>query len=216
MPPKRKNDESFEEDPRNVTYADEVEFLQCLIHEIHASYSDIRESEAEIQLIIKACKLVYILYHDIEAHDCLDSLLKPLLRSVSIGIKREAKLKQSGWKGQILNKFFLPHVKEMKRKWEIAHPYAGFASLPSNERVSLWMEAYDTDPKSMATKMFKPVIMAIDLDSVFRRDLIGEDKRRMSAIRAMLRRKYWFGCDITYRHSVATESKVSYRLEVSG
>lgn len=211
---KRKKEESFEEGLTRVTYASESEWLKCLFHKTSASYAGTKESEEGSRLIIEGCKLVYILYHDIEAYDSLESLIQSLHRSAErnskISLMREAKVKQSGWKGQILNKFFLPHVKELKRKWEVAHPYAAFVSLPEKERVRLWMEAYDAEPKSMIAKMFKPVIMALDLNSVFRLDLIGEDKRKMDAVRAMLRQKYWFGCHFTYKHNVAVEKKVSF------
>ncbi|KAF1978457.1 hypothetical protein BU23DRAFT_595635 [Bimuria novae-zelandiae CBS 107.79] len=212
MPPKRKRTGIEEEERTSLTYAGEIQWLRWLTHksEEQVPYVDIEEDGANQKLLTAACKLVYILYHDIETHDCLNSLLRSLNNGASAlnsGSVKAAKVQQSGWKGQIINKFFIPHVKELKRKWEVAHPYASFASLPEPDRIKQWMDAYDADPVAMVAVMLKPIVKVLDLKSIFRTDLVGEDRSRMRAIQAMLRQKYWFGCACSYKYSVEAMKK---------
>ena len=199
-------------------YAIEVEWLRGLTIMDKSSHDTVNTIADAARLILEACKLTYMLYHDIEAHDCLGLLLESLYKdakSSSINeLIRQAKQQQSSWKGYTLNKFLLPHVREMKRKWEIAHPYAGFASLSDEERTRTWMESYDADPESVISQMLKPIIMVLDLEKVFGGGLVSEDATKMRAVREMLRKKYWFGCHYTYEYSVAVERKVSAMISV--
>lgn len=212
MPQKRKRTETAAASAAPI-YASEVEWLRGLVHRDTSYYDAINADDTNTKLIVEACKLTYILHHDIEAHDCLSLLLQSLNKGDGCDsandVMKEARLKQSSWKGHILNKFFLPHVKELKRRWEIAHPYASFASLSDKEHTRTWMEPYDSDPESIASKMLKPVIMVLDLNNIFAVVPMTEDAKKMHAVRIMLRQKYWYGCYCTYKHSVAVDEKVS-------
>lgn len=213
MPPKRKRAETTNEDHSNLVYAGEVAWLRCLTHgfEQQESCND-AEGDTNTKIFTDACKLAYILYHDIEAHGCLALLLQSLNKTTNASkgrITRAIKIKQSSWKRHILHKFFLPHVKELQRKWEIAHPYARFSSLPHQDRIQLWMDVYDANPKGTVTAMLKPVVETLDINSVFRLGLTGDDHSKMKAMRFELRQKYWFGCDCTYKHSIIAGKNVS-------
>jgi hypothetical protein len=124
-------------------------------------------------------------------------------------IDKQLNLKQSQWKGAILNKFLLPHVQELVRQWHVAHAWCSFKTLDEDQRRQIWLDAYDADPKRMATAMFKPVIGVLDTANVFKADLEEDEERaRMGAVRIMLREKYLFGCKITYTHRILSNKKV--------
>lgn len=216
MPPKRKHTEPEDRDDANqtITYACEVDWLACLTD----PSSDVEGGEEVANEktnpfhIIEACKLTYILYHDIQEQSGLDKILQSLNKSGTendVDLTRAAKSKQSAWKGHVVNKFLLPHVKEIVRIWCVARPYASFKTLSLDERVKLWSEAYDSDPKDIVNEMWKPLIGVLDLKSIFRTNLLAEDSAKMKAVQHMLRQKYLFGCESTYRHSVAETKKVS-------
>jgi hypothetical protein len=219
MPPKRKRAEEQEDKNRTSIYASEVGWLTCLTDpskSIEAN-DEVVDGEANTMLITEACKLTYILYHDIQAHDYFLGILQSLNKSGTANnakLARVAKTTQSTWKAHIVNKFLLPHVKEIVRKWRVARPYAGFESVPVGERVKLWLQAYDADPKGTVAAMWKPVIGVVDLASIFRTDLPAKDNAKMIAVRQMLRHKYYFGCECTYKHSVADDKKVSCCISV--
>ncbi|KAF2444736.1 hypothetical protein P171DRAFT_484828 [Karstenula rhodostoma CBS 690.94] len=216
MPPKRKRVEpkEHEDEHRTPTYASEVEWLACLTdpsREVVVN-EEVADGKTNTALITEACKLTYILYHNIQAQDCLPAILQSLNKSGTeddAELTRVVKSTQSAWKAHVVNKFLLPHVKEIVRKWCVAHPYANFGSLPMSERVKMWFEAYDADPKGIVTLMWKPLIKVLDLASIFRTDLPSEDNAKAKAVRQMLRQKYFFGCECTYKYSVADQKKAS-------
>jgi hypothetical protein len=214
MPPKRKHTEEYEDESRKITYASEVRWLTCLTHPSKSIEvnDDVADGEANTALIMEVCKLTYILHHNIQTHNCLHGILQFLNRSGTENntkLTRVVKTAQSTWKTHIMNKFLLPHVKEIVRKWRVARPYAGFESVPVGERVKLWLEAYDANPKGTAIAMWKPVIGVVDLANIFRTDLSPIDNAKVKAMRKMLRHKYYFGCECTYKYSVAEDKKVS-------
>lgn len=210
MPPKRKDVESKDKDQerQKPIYVSEVSWFK--VH-THAATTQISDDEATDggnnagALIHLACKLTYIQYHDIQDRDSLSSLLETFGDGDAVTeaeLTRTLKHAQSTWKSHIVNKFLLPHVKEIVRKWSVAHPYADFAALSPPERTRLWLEAYDADPKGTVTAMWKPIIKVLDLTSILRTDLSEGDNAKMKAMRKMLRKKYYFGCECTYKNSV--------------
>lgn len=216
MPPTRKRAEPDKNENENQipTYSSEVAWLACLTDpsKDFDANEEIANGEINNALITEACKLSYILYHNIQAQDCLPKILQSLNKSGTedeTELTRVAKSKQSAWKAHVLNKFLLPHVKEIVRKWCVARPYASFGSLPASDRNKLWLEAYDASPKGTVISMWKPVIGVLDLGLIFRTDLPDEHNTNMAAVRQMLQQKYCFGCECTYKYSVADTKKVS-------
>ncbi|KAL5412117.1 hypothetical protein PMIN06_009623 [Paraphaeosphaeria minitans] len=215
MSPKRKRaePEEYQDDDRTPTYASELLWLNCLTDPSRdfLTSDGIAEKETNTALITAACKLTYILYHNVQAQEFLARILRLLNKSGTEGdaeLTRVAKSSQSAWKAHVVNKFLLRHVKETVRKWCVARPYKSFGSLPANDRIRIWLEAYDADPKGTVVAMWKPVIGVLDLDLIFRTDLPAEDDAKMRAVRWMLRHKYFFGCECTYKYSVADTKKI--------
>ncbi|OAG07964.1 uncharacterized protein CC84DRAFT_1173548 [Paraphaeosphaeria sporulosa] len=214
MPPKRKRAEPEEQDEehRKPTYASEVDWLACLTDPSRdvSTSTEIAKEETNTALITAACKLTYVLYHNVQAQECLATILQSLNKSGTeddAELTRVAKSSQSAWKAHVVNKFLIPHVKEIVRKWCVARPYKNFGSLPASDRIQLWFKVYDYDPKSTVVSMWKPVIGVLDLGLIFRTDLPPEDDVKMKAVRQMLRHKYYFGCECTYKYSVADPKK---------
>ncbi|KAL1610428.1 hypothetical protein SLS60_002095 [Paraconiothyrium brasiliense] len=213
MSRKRERVEAEDEMGQQIpTYASEVPWLNFLAGSSRSNVpcSELPGGETNANLIKEACKLVYILYHNIEEKDLLCTILQILNKSkteTNTELMRLAKSAQSAWKAHIVNKFLIPHVKEIIRKWRVARPYAGFESLPVSERVKLWLEAYDSDPKGTVAAMWKPVIKVLNLESIFSTNLPADDDAKMRATRQMLRHKYFFGCECTYKYSIADEKK---------
>ncbi|KAJ4349734.1 uncharacterized protein N0V89_008352 [Didymosphaeria variabile] len=214
MSPKRERIEAEDRETGQQIpiYASEVPWLSFVANssKCDVACGEMSDGETKAELIKQACKLIYILYHNIQEQALLSSILQFLNKSeteTNADLTRAAKSAQSAWKAHIVNKFLLPHVKEIIRKWRVARPYAGFQSLPASDRAKVWFEAYDADPKGTVVAMWKPVIKVLDLESTFRTDLIAEDNAKMKAVRQMLRHKYYFGCECAYKYSVADEKK---------
>jgi hypothetical protein len=213
------------EEPVSITYGSIVPGLQSLIHKsTHRTHSGEIVDAADQDPVLDGCindeatleasiwevaRVDYLLHHHlVNRSEILDSFgLLPGMKKHQ-HLDKQLSLKQSQWKGAILNRFFLPHVQELVRKFCVANPWRSFGSLPGNERWQMWLNAYDADPKRMATSMFKPVIGVLDTSNAFSRNLEEEeDRTRMRAVRIMMRNKYLFGCEITYAHRIAVDKK---------
>lgn len=215
MPPKRKHVENadYEGAQSDPIFASEVDWLDCLTHPSKALIPDgeAAEEKTNTKRIMEACRLTYILYHDVQEHECLTAILKHLNKSSTEDDRervRVAKHAQAIWKSYVVNKFLLPHVKEVVRKWSVAHQYASFKKLPKSERHKLWVEAYDLAPEKTVIAMWKPLINVLDVANIFRMDLPTEADAKMRAVRHMLKEKYLFGCECTFEHTVVTDQKV--------
>ncbi|KAJ4305019.1 hypothetical protein N0V90_000548 [Kalmusia sp. IMI 367209] len=208
MNSKRKRIGDPGEEQETLVYASEVPWLRCLTDKSggQTSCDEIKDDDANKDLIWEACRLVYLLYHNLHEDSNLPSILEDLNRShiqTSTELTKAAKLHQSQWKTHILNKYLMPHISEIMRKWHVAHPYASFDSLSDTERVKLWMDVYDADPRATITAMYRPVIKVLDVPHIFDRNSISDaDVAKMKAIQVMFRRKYCFGCESTYRYRI--------------
>ncbi|PVI06069.1 hypothetical protein DM02DRAFT_649980 [Periconia macrospinosa] len=210
MPPKRKYQEST-----TIVYGAEVPWLQPLATSIEEPTSPTQDTlpsnpsaaTPADDVIWESAKLAYLLYHKLD----VDANLAHVLNYVGVNEDtpehnkwaKKISLKQTQWKGAILNKSLLDHVKEVVRKWHIAHAYKSFKALEQEERERIWMQEYDKDPKRIITAIMKPVIGVVDMANVFNPELTEEeDRAKMSAVRVMLRNKYLFGCEVTYKHRI--------------
>jgi len=216
MVSKRERDEDG-----TITYGSSVPWLQPIVHKSSNRTSGFTHDNSidrdpaldgftNADVITEASKVDYLLHHHL-------SNKSEILRSIGLVpgmdehqfFDKQLSLKQSQWKGAVLNKFLLPHVQELIRKWHVANAWRSFKTLDEEERQGIWLHAYDADPKRMAISMFKPVIGGMDTFNSFNRDLeLDGDRANMRAVRIMLRNKYLFGCEITYTHRIAAEKKV--------
>ncbi|KAF1953586.1 hypothetical protein CC80DRAFT_551231 [Byssothecium circinans] len=219
MPPKHK---LMDEEPTAIVYGDAIPWLQSSIKKAidlsSANDEDFglgpRDSSlsafTDDEVVFEAAKVAYLLDHKLDAK----GNLADTLRSIRAGPEtpnhkawaKKISTKQTQWKAAILHKFLVEHVKEVIRKWQVRNAWKTFSKLPDSEREKVWMAEYNEDPKGTIVAMMKPVIGVLDTANTFNTELgDAEDQTRMSAIRVMLRNKYLFGCEITYRNRVMVD-----------
>jgi hypothetical protein len=215
MAPKRKHEE-----PAVITYGSDAPWLRTIFDPPEYQRTEALDSNksgrdpalpafANHEVIVEMSKLLYLLYHQIKFKNVtLRHFGLELGSNEHVALTKQLNLKQSQWKGAILNKFFLPHVQELQRRWLVANAWRSFTSLPAEERQQIWLNAYDEDPILMTISMFKPVVDVLDIFNTFNLNVAEEDMGKMRAVRIMLRNKYLFGCETTYEHRIKTEKKV--------
>lgn len=209
MPPKRKH----KEPAGAIVYGAEIPWLQPLPSNSEDPANEGPTPNSSIptsltppdEVIREAAKLSYLFYHRLDPSDFL-------LRALShIGIQPhtptyDTKIKQTSknytkWKAAILGKFLRKHVDEVIHKWRTSNARKSFEALGVDARGQIWMAEYDKDPEGMVAAMWKPVIDALDLANVFNTEVTDErDRERMKGVRVMLRNKYLFGCEITFKY----------------
>ncbi|KAF2644797.1 hypothetical protein P280DRAFT_546219 [Massarina eburnea CBS 473.64] len=199
MSPKRKYEE-----PTAIVYGANVPWLQPLVEAIDPTSDD--------KVVWESAKVAYLLHHALDA----EGNLSDALQSIGAGPEtpkhktwvKKISAKQTQWRQAILHKFLFDHVKEVIRKWHVANAWKTFGALPPEERDKIWMAEYDADPEGTIVSMMKPVIGILDTSNVFKLDLAdNEDRTKMRAIRNMLRSKYRFGCEITFKHRILKDRK---------
>ena len=153
--------------------------------------------------IWEACKWSYLLYHTVDYSPALTKATQSLDRS-------QITKKQTAWRSHILNKFLLPHVKELARAWCAKNPWRFVEDLDVADRDQIWIDEWNTDPSGIVRAMWKPVVDVLDLEHVFSDELIFEDeKEKTEKLKQMFRDKYVCGCNLTWMHRVR-------KIEVKG
>jgi hypothetical protein len=155
MPPKRKHHE-----PTAITYGAAIPWLQTLLNPssnietwLDASTGSLIRHPSlpdspDLSIATEAAKVDYLLHHQLSKKASLLQALG-LERGMEKfhDVDKHLNLKQSQWKGAILNKFLLSHVQELVRQWHVAHAWCSFKMLGEEERRQIWLEAYDAEPK---------------------------------------------------------------------
>jgi hypothetical protein len=209
------------EDPAMITYVAEIPWFRCLVTLSSLDRSEDLNPDESVRdpalavftnnkIVEEVSKLLYLVHHQVkDSSKLLQYLGLDSISHEDVALTKQLNLRQSQWKSAILNKFLLPHVKELERRWHVANAWRSFTTISTEERKRIWLDAYDEDPKGITTSMFKPVIGILDTDSIFNGGLdCVEDRAKMRRVRIMLRNKYLFGCEITYEHRVKTTKKV--------
>jgi hypothetical protein len=74
--------------------------------------------------------------------------------------------------------------------------------LATAERESVWRRHFDADPERVVTDMWGTVAEVLSLVTIYddTTDYAEDDKAKLAAVRKMLRSKFVFACEETYKH----------------
>ncbi|KAL1796206.1 hypothetical protein ACET3X_004746 [Alternaria dauci] len=115
---------------------------------------------------------------------------------------KKLRANQTKWQGEIMKDFFYPRVAIIIGEWEAKaeNKDKKFGDFTPAELKVLWERDFDEAPEVMATKMWGSIGKMVAWDQIFDLELgDAETRARLKATRGMMRAKYVFACEQTFK-----------------
>jgi hypothetical protein len=156
--------------------------------------------------LLAAARIVYVMKHEFTNDD-----IHALLKGCGISDQKSSdylwevnkmKANQTKWQGEVMKDFFYPRVAIVIGEWETKaeNKNKKFGDLTPAELQAIWEEDFDEAPEVMATKMWESVGKMVAWDQILDIELgNAEQKAKLMATRKMMRAKYVFACEQTFK-----------------